>query len=86
MPKTSIYACNSQDIRVEVCWRGSGPSIEGVEVATTIKRPGKDDGAPDSPPTPDEFIGSHASLDRDGINLLIRTLRRARDAAYGADA
>jgi hypothetical protein len=25
-------------------------------------------------------------LDRDAINRLIRTLRRARDAAYGADA
>jgi hypothetical protein len=25
-------------------------------------------------------------LDRDGINRLIRTLRKARDAAFGADA
>lgn len=30
--------------------------------------------------------GFFVSLDRDGINRLIRTLRRARDAAFGADA
>jgi hypothetical protein len=27
-----------------------------------------------------------ASMDRDGINRLIRLLRKARDSAYGADA
>ena len=30
--------------------------------------------------------GVFMSLDRDGINRLIRTLRKARDAAYGSDA
>lgn len=30
--------------------------------------------------------GVSVSLDRDGINRLIRALRRARDAAFGADA
>lgn len=29
--------------------------------------------------------GWYCQLDRDGINRLIRTLRRARDAAYGKD-
>lgn len=28
----------------------------------------------------------HAQLDRDGLNRLIRTLRKARDQAYGTDA
>lgn len=28
----------------------------------------------------------HLDLDRDGVNNLIRLLRRARDAAFGADA
>lgn len=32
------------------------------------------------------FDGWHATLDRDQVNKLIRVLRRARDAAYGADA
>lgn len=30
--------------------------------------------------------GFYVSLDRDGINRAIRTLRRARDAAFGSDA
>lgn len=30
--------------------------------------------------------GYFVQLDRDGVNQLIRTLRRARDAAYGSDA
>ncbi|MCX5066639.1 hypothetical protein OOJ91_12195 [Micromonospora lupini] len=36
--------------------------------------------------TPANFTGLWGSLDRDGVNRLIRTLRRARDSAYGADA
>lgn len=32
------------------------------------------------------FDGWFVPLDRDGINKLIRDLRRARDAAYGADS
>lgn len=30
--------------------------------------------------------GQYATFDRQGINRLIRTLRKARDAAYGSDA
>lgn len=33
-----------------------------------------------------QFEGWHVTLDRDGINRMIRVLRRARDAAYGSDA
>jgi hypothetical protein len=32
------------------------------------------------------FDGWTATLDRDDVNKLIRTLRRARDSAFGADA
>lgn len=35
---------------------------------------------------PDGFEAQHVNLDRAGINRLIRTLRKARDQAYGADA
>ena len=31
-------------------------------------------------------LGWHSSLNRSELNRLIRTLRRARDAAFGADA
>lgn len=30
--------------------------------------------------------GMYVQLDRDGINRLIRSLRKARDAAFGSDA
>jgi len=33
-----------------------------------------------------ESNGWFAQLDRDGINRLIRVLRKARDAAFGSDA
>lgn len=35
---------------------------------------------------PIELEGFWIQLSRDGINKLVRALRRARDAAYGADA
>lgn len=35
---------------------------------------------------PDGQDLEQARLDRDGINRLIRCLRKARDAAYGSDA
>lgn len=36
--------------------------------------------------TPDTAAGLWMDLDRDQINRLIRSLRTARDQAYGADA
>lgn len=39
-----------------------------------------------SEPIKPHFDGWHATLDRASLNKLIRTLRRARDAAFGADA
>ncbi|MFC0504242.1 hypothetical protein [Micromonospora costi] len=35
--------------------------------------------------TPANFTGLWGTLDREGINRLIRTLRRARDSAFGRD-
>lgn len=35
---------------------------------------------------PDGMSAQHLSLNREGCNRLIRTLRKARDQAYGADA
>lgn len=39
-----------------------------------------------SPATEVGAESHYTTLDRDGINRLIRTLRKARDAAFGADA
>lgn len=35
---------------------------------------------------PDGFESTYLTLDRDGINRLIRSLRKARDQAFGSDA
>jgi hypothetical protein len=50
-----------------------------VEIATVMPDGIPLDGGP-------EANGWFLQLDRDGINRLIRLLRKARDAAYGADA
>lgn len=36
-------------------------------------------------PDPGQWSGLYSTLDRAGINRLIRALRKARDAAYGRD-
>ena len=86
MPKINIRD-EPDSFRVEVGWKGLHDDIPGVvQVATTNEHspftfPDTD---PHTPTLP--FHGWHATLDREGINLLIRALRKARDAAYGADA
>jgi hypothetical protein len=70
-----------------------------VQVATAMRpSPGGSEGPknlkeliaswPDEAPSPDDpngATGLHSTLDRRQINELIRTLRRARDAAFGRD-
>lgn len=86
MPKEYIedrYASDDDDAvangsptRVRVGW---SREAEHVEIATI---------APDEMtlrPTP-EGNGWFVQLDRGGLNRLIRTLRKARDQAYGQDA
>lgn len=53
-----------------------GWSKEAGDVSLTILDHDKD---------PDGFEGRHISLDRGGINALIRTLRKARDDSFGRD-
>lgn len=69
-PPTST-AGESSD-RFEVAWHRD---YSGVYLTMIL-----DDGTPGQPPR-----SSAVELDRSAINRLIRTLRRARDAAYGAD-
>lgn len=61
------------DSAVKVGW---SKEAEHVEVAVVHNRDGGDDGLTDW----------HAQMDRNGLNRLIRTLRKARDDAFGADA
>lgn len=83
MPKEVIYSKyhgsnDSPEPVTEVRWtREHGY----VQVATTMP-----DGHPfPVDPTP-EGNGWFATLNRENINHLIRTLRKARDQAFGADA
>lgn len=81
MPKETVGDHTSTGFRVEVGWRRDGD----VQIATTN---------PDSPLHIDDgnpagkvpFTGWWVTLDRDGVNKLIRDLRRSRDQAYGPDA
>lgn len=77
MPKELVYGRTNgtQPPVVHVGWgpRGAG---DYVQLATL-------------PPTSSDVdydTCQYVDLDRDGINRLIRALRRARDRAYGADA
>ncbi|MFJ9387691.1 hypothetical protein ACIRON_02650 [Nocardioides sp. NPDC101246] len=65
------------DAAVKVGWSKSNDGGGLVEVAVVLLRSGV--GNPD-------MGAEHSHMDRDGINRLIRTLRKARDAAFGADA
>lgn len=84
MPRENINDIVTDGFRVELGWQRDGH----VQLATTNAhsqfRLEADDAKSDLDTEP--FYGWHVTLDRDGINKLIRDLRRARDAAYGADA
>ena len=64
------------DSAVKVGWT---KGLAHVEVAVVHHRDGAEGGELD----PDCW---HSQLDRDGLNRLIKTLRKARDDAYGKDA
>ena len=81
MPKENTYSVNDPNIVVELYWYGHAP--EGHVHLTTAN---KDLETHDGEPVKQHYKGFEAILDREGINRLIRLLRRARDSAYGADA
>lgn len=79
MPKAVVNDAADKAVTVEVGWRRAPAGDVQVGVVN--------DSSPHTwPGTDAPFPGWFASLDRAGVNKLIRDLRRARDAAYGADA
>lgn len=74
MPKEVTYGTPGEAV-VEVGWTRNLP---GVSIASLNESVG------DGPHDPAR--GWFAHLDREGVNRLIRSLRKARDAAFGADA
>lgn len=89
MPKQMIYPVpnpdgTDADRRVEVGWQRE----RGVQVATTKLQPGAErdreyiDGGE---PGRQAWDGQYVDLNRTQINELIRSLRHARDQAFGRD-
>lgn len=84
MPKENINDMITDGFRLEVAWNlipGSGyVQVASVNRSSELTLPGDNPGEPDQ-----QFDGWRVTLDRDGINRAIRSLRRARDAAFGRD-
>ncbi len=87
MPKENIDDHVSKGFRAEVKWTpGQAHQPDGWVQLATVNQASTltlDSELPGD--TPQKFDGWHVTLDREGINRLIRSLRRARDAAYGRD-
>lgn len=73
-PGSALVALDDSAIKV-----GWTKDCAHVEIAIVKNRDRATGEAPDS----DAW---HSQMDRAGLNRLIRTLRKARDAAFGADA
>lgn len=93
MPKETTYGSQQPygedspaESVVQVLW---GRETQHVQlVSKCINRSTGDDMGPPDERTPREMYftdGFYVTLDRAGINKLIRDLRRARDQAYGKD-
>ena len=78
MPKEIINCYRDKmTVQVELGW---GRDHGEVQIATT------NFGLGDEVGPGDPARGWFVTLDRNGINRLIRSLRKARDQAFGADA
>jgi hypothetical protein len=85
MPKENINDQVAEGFRVEIGWGSNVPNerLGHVQIATVNQH---SPFAFEGDESREAFDGWHVTLDREGINRLIRSLRRARDSAYGADA
>ena len=89
MPKENVNCSVIDGLRTEVSWRAdSYVQLATTNVHSTVRlsEDGRGSDERDEPIQGDPFNGWYVSLDRDGLNRLIRVLRKARDAAFGADA
>lgn len=93
MPKEKIYDA-AGDFTAQVGWMpGQNVQIavltaDGRSLADLVQSWKDEDGQGHKSPGGDyvRSDGLWATLDREGCNRLIRSVRRARDAAFGADA
>lgn len=82
MPKTNVNCIAMEGLRVQVGW---SPAPTGTVQVASVHTDSPIDWPEGQTPN-GKFDGWHATLDRDGLNRLIRALRDARDAAFGVDA
>ena len=85
MPKVNVVDSTIDGFRAEITWATHSDISGHVQMGTT------NENSPFNwPESSDEsglpFNGWFVTLDREGCNRAIRALRRARDAAFGADA
>lgn len=78
MPKEVINCSVTEDFRVKVGWDRESGHVQVATVAPKMPLVTED--------TYEENNGWHVTMSRYSINQLIRTLRKARDQAFGADA
>lgn len=81
MPKENVNCVAMTGLRAEVGWSAEPGHVQVATVHTDSPVHWADGDSPDG-----KFNGWFVTLDRDGINRMIRALRKARDAAFGADA
>jgi hypothetical protein len=92
MPKETTYCSADRHYRVDIGWSREAGHVEiAVKTDAASAILSMADHVPDSD-TPGvrydgqiAWNGLHAQLDRTAVNELIRTLRKARDQAYGRD-
>jgi hypothetical protein len=80
MPKENVDCVAIKGFRAEVGWKvDSHVQVATVNLNSPFVFEGDDADA-------GKCEGWYVTLDREGINRMIRALRKARDAAFGADA
>jgi len=84
MPKENTDCIAGTGLRTEVSWwPGDTGHVQIATINQSSEMKLEDGGTPDNPDG--LFYGWHATLDREGINRIIRSLRKARDSVYGRD-
>ena len=99
MPKEIVYDNSPNGFNAIVSWSRGEHGSGYVQIATEMREPQTSDapqnlrdlvlswaGSSSDPEHAEGARGLWTTLDRAGINRLIRALRRARDQAFGADA
>lgn len=90
MPKNNVNDIVIDGFRAEVSWRSAEGEHHGDVQVATINQHSK--AVLPGPVKENAFEageildGWHVTLDREGCNRLIRSVREARDAAFGRDA